>query len=85
MQREHFSTVCDFVWTPVATDIDALLIDKSVGPLLFALFWDSDFFDRDFSKLRSRGVCAFGGLLDDRTPLCTEELSEVTVVRRLSV
>lgn len=84
VQWEHFSAVCGFVCTLVTTDTDALM-DKSVGPLLFALFWDSDFFDRDLSELRSRGVCAFGGLLDDRTPLCVEELSEVTVVRRLSV
>lgn len=83
VQCEHFSTVCGFGWTLDATDTDALM-DKSVGPLLFTLFWDSDFFDRDFSELRSRGVCAFGGLLDDR-PLCAGELSEVTVVRRLSV
>lgn len=83
MQCEHFSTVCCFGWKLGATDTDALM-DKSVGPPLFALFWDRDFFDRDFSELRSRGVCAIGGLLDDRT-LCTDEPSEVTVVRRLSV
>lgn len=83
MQCEHFSRVCDFGWMLDASGTDALK-DKSVGPLLFTLFWDSDFFDRDFSELRSRGVCAFGGLLDDRT-LCADDPSEATVVRRLSV
>lgn len=49
---------------------------------MFVFFWD-DFFDRDFSELRSL-VCAFGGLLEERT-LCVDEVSGATVVRRLSV
>lgn len=76
VQCEHFSTV--FVRPAVAW---VAPIDRSVGPLLFVLFWD-DFFERDFSEQRSF-VCAFGGLLNGRT-LCVDELSGATVVSRLS-